>query len=256
MLTEPELKRVLARDHGRLSKVLACLAAAEEPTKVRDIVAISEAHGFRKMKGWNVSSILANSRGKAILVNRHWEITEDGLDDVRALAASAKPRAMPEPAADLRDEMASIKDGTTRAFAEEAVRSYEIKNYRSAIVMSWITAMDVLYQVVLDTKLKEFNAAAKAANVDWKPAKNRDGLALMKEAEFLNSIAKLGIIGKNVKSTLVECLNRRNGCGHPNSLKLKDRAVAHHIETLVLNVFQKFGAPALSPEPPTSATGP
>ena len=61
--------------------------------------------------------------------------------------------------------------------------------------MSWITAMDVLYQVVLDTKLAEFNAEAKRINTDWKPAKDRDGLALMKEADFLNRLSTIGIIG-------------------------------------------------------------
>ena len=244
MLAEAELKRILARDHGRLSKVLAALAAAGQPVKVRDIVQIAERHGFRKMGSWNVSSILGTSRGKAILIGGLWEITEDGLDDVRALVGNGKATRSAEAAVDLRTELATINDGTTRAFAEEAIRAYEAKIYRSAIVMSWITAMDVLYQVVLDTKLKEFNAQAKSVNADWKPAKDRDGLAQMKEADFLSRIAALSIIGKNVKTTLVECLNRRNGCGHPNSLKLKDRAVAHHVETLILNVFQQFGAPA------------
>jgi hypothetical protein len=196
------------------------------------------------MKDWNVSSILATSRGKAILINSHWEITEDGLEDLRAIVGNGKAQPAPELAPDLRAELAKINDDTTRAFAEEAVRAYEAKLYRSAIVMSWITAMDVLYQVVLDTKRAEFNTEAKRVSADWKPAKNRDGLALMKEADFLNRIHTLGIIGKNVKASLVECLARRNGCGHPNSLRVSDRAVAHHVETLVLNVFQKFGTPA------------
>jgi len=247
VLTETELKRVLARDHGRLSKVLAALASAGEPVKVRDIALIAERHGFRKMRAWNVSSILATSRGKAILIGGYWEITEDGLEDVRALIGNDKTRAPVPPAADLRAEMAKIADDTTRAFAEEAVRAYEAQIYRSAIVMSWITAMDVLYQAVLDTKLKEFNAEAKRINTDWRTAKNRDALALMKERDFLDRAVAVGLIGKNVKTALVECLDRRNGCGHPNSLKVKDRAVAHHVETLVLNVFQKFGAPALPP---------
>ncbi len=33
---------------------------------------------------------------------------------------------------------------------------------------------------------------------------------------------------------------RRNGCGHPNSLKIGANTAAHHIEILLLNVFQKF----------------
>jgi hypothetical protein len=76
--------------------------------------------------------------------------------------------------------------------------------------------------VVLDTKLTEFNTEGKRLINDWKPAKDRDGLALMKEADFLRRVATLGIIGGNVKATLVECLTRRNGCDHPKeSLKVK-----------------------------------
>jgi hypothetical protein len=43
-----------------------------------------------------------------------------------------------------------------------------------------------------------------------------------------------------VKNELKECLDRRNGCGHPNSLKIGANTVAHHIEILLLNVFKVF----------------
>jgi hypothetical protein len=244
MITQSQLKVILARDHGRLSKVLAVLSASGKPTKIQDINRISAQAGFRKMRDWNVSSILANSRGKAILLPDGWEITETGEADVAVLAGQAQVNA-PPPASDLRTETANIKDVTTRAFAEEAVAAYEAKLYRSAIVMSWLTALDVLYQAVLDTKLGEFNAeATRVTQGKWRPATGRDGLSLMKEVDFLDRIHAIGLIGKNVKATLNECLTRRNGCGHPNSLKVKDRAVAHHVEALILNVFQKFGAPA------------
>ena len=39
---------------------------------------------------------------------------------------------------------------------------------------------------------------------------------------------------------LRNCLDRRNGCGHPNSLKIGPNTVAHHIEILLLNVFKAF----------------
>jgi hypothetical protein len=62
----------------------------------------------------------------------------------------------------------------------------------------------------------------------------------MKEADFLNVIEGLSIIGKNVKQELEQCLKLRNACGHPNSLKFGLRRVASHIEVLILNVFSKF----------------
>jgi hypothetical protein len=60
------------------------------------------------------------------------------------------------------------------------------------------------------------------------------------ERDFLDRIAALSIIGKNVKQELEKCLERRNGCGHPNSRRLGQNTVAHHIEVLLLNVFEKF----------------
>jgi len=43
-----------------------------------------------------------------------------------------------------------------------------------------------------------------------------------------------------VRQELEGCLKLRNGCGHPNSLKLGENKVAAHLETLILNVFAKF----------------
>ncbi len=62
----------------------------------------------------------------------------------------------------------------------------------------------------------------------------------MKESEFVDTIYKISMIGKNVRDELQLCLKRRNGCGHPNSLKLRGNTVASHLEILILNVFVKF----------------
>lgn len=257
MLPRAQLKNHLHREHTRLTKLLIILAANDpEPARVSEIEQMGVDAGFRDLRGWNISDILRASKGRAILVNGRWELTDAGRNDVVTVLGINGTSPAAAAALDLRAELAKVKDGTTRAFAEEAIVAYETRIYRSAIVMSWVTAMDVLYQAVLDTHLAAFNAEAKRVDNDWKNAKDRDGLALMKERDFLNRTAAIGVIGKNVKATLIECLDRRNGCGHPNSLKLKDRAVAHHVEALVLNVFQAFGAPALSPPPPASATAP
>jgi hypothetical protein len=61
----------------------------------------------------------------------------------------------------------------------------------------------------------------------------------MKESDFLNRLVAIGVIGKNVKQSLKECLDRRNACGHPNSYKLGQNIAAAHIETLLLNVFSR-----------------
>jgi hypothetical protein len=106
--------------------------------------------------------------------------------------------------------------------------------------MAWLAAVDVLHNYVVRHKLTEFNAEAKRVHGSWKDAKTSDDLGFMKEREFLDRLVAISAIGKNVKEELEVCLKRRNGCGHPNSLKLGPNTVAAHLETLLLNVFQRF----------------
>jgi hypothetical protein len=106
--------------------------------------------------------------------------------------------------------------------------------------MSWIAAVDVLYREVVASHLAPFNAEARKANNKWKDAANEDGLARMGEADFLDRLVPIGVIGKNVKEELAKALKLRNGCGHPNSLKTGPNMVASHLEMLLLNVFEQF----------------
>ena len=93
---------------------------------------------------------------------------------------------------------------------------------------------------VFVSALEAFNAEAKRVVPGWKVAKTTDDLGRMSEHDFVERIAALSIIGKNVKKELKSCLERRNGCGHPNSLTIGTNTVAHHIEILLLNVFKIF----------------
>jgi len=146
---------------------------------------------------------------------------------------------------DLRVRLSNIGDENIQAFVEEAVACFENDLYRSSVLMSWLAAVHVLYSHVLTHCLKDFNDEATRVDSKWKPAKTIDDLGRMKEREFLDRIAAISVIGsvigKNVKQELVNCLERRNACGHPNSYKLARNTVAHHIETLLMNVFEVFG---------------
>lgn len=62
----------------------------------------------------------------------------------------------------------------------------------------------------------------------------------MKEYNFLQILCAISVFGKSVKDELEACLKIRNGCGHPNSLKVGESRVASHIESLMLNVFSKY----------------
>lgn len=77
---------------------------------------------------------------------------------------------------------------------------------------------------------------------------NEDGLARMGEADFLDRLVPIGVIGRNVKEELAKGLKLRNGCGHPNSLKIGPNMVASHLETLLLNVFDNSPSRGLEEE--------
>lgn len=242
MLDVHALKDWLHRDLQSRDKLLLTLATFSDPVQLVELRRRAEAAGFKIPKKWNTSNILARSGGSAIRVPEGWELTETGKNYLRNLGVDSVSPAAMQVAADLRAHLDRVKNPATRAFVEEAIRCHEAKLYRSAIVMSWIAAVDVLYREVATHHLQAFNAEALRVNTKWKAALNEDGLARMGEADFLDRLVPIGVIGKNVKEELAKALKLRNGCGHPNSLKTGPNMVASHLEMLLLNVFEPFGA--------------
>lgn len=241
MLKSDDLKGWLHKDLGRLDKLLLVLATQDGPISVSQVVEVSAGAGFRdpKNKKWNVSGILGASKGKAIRTSG-WELADAGRMHLRSLGVASVSPAVMQVEVDLRKHLSKVTDAQTREFVEEAIKCHESELYRSAIVMSWLGAMDVLQKHVHQNHLAAFNAEALRVNTKWKSAVSQDDIGKMGESDFLDRIEALSIIGKNVKAQLKVCLDLRNGCGHPNSLKVSVYKSAAHIETLLQNVFEKF----------------
>ncbi len=243
LLKSAELKDWLHRDLLRLDKLLLVLAATDGEMSVTQIKEAAAAAGFRapKNKNWNVSQILGSSKGRAIRTNGGWELTDAGKLHLRNLGVAKLSPAAMQVAVDLRSHLEKLTDPATRDFVEEAIKCHESELYRSAVVMSWLGAMDVLHKHVWGHHLSAFNAeASRILGKNWKSAKSADDLGKMKESDFLDRIEALSIVGKNAKAELKKALDLRNGCGHPNSLKVGANKSAAHIETLLQNVFEKF----------------
>jgi hypothetical protein len=140
----------------------------------------------------------------------------------------------------LRKLLPRIANPDVRAFVEEGIGCMDHQLLKASVVFVWVGAVAVLHDFVVKTKLAAFNADAVAKDSKWRAAVDSDGLGLMKEADFLDALVRIGVIGKNVKTELKHSLDLRNACGHPNSLVIGEAKVLAHIETLVLNVFEKF----------------
>lgn len=235
-----ELAISLQTDLPRSVKLLLILKEIDRGAQIRDIKRVSEQHGFRIPTSWNCSSILKRTRGQAVQKPSGWEITSRGNDALVALGLMTSKRPTLRVANDLRELLPAIGDHRTQAFVRESIEAYENSLFRSAAVMSWLGAVDALQGNVVKHNLKEFNRECSRLDPKFKPIRDKNGLSRLKERDFLDRIAAIGAISKDVKIALIECLDRRNSCGHPNDYQLRDQTVAHHLETLIVNVFQPF----------------
>jgi hypothetical protein len=242
MIAESSLKDLLSKkEYSRADKLLLVMAVdSARPKSIAEIRTLASNAGLTEAKKWNIADILARSKPNAIRSKDGWELTSDGRRIVSDLAGPYSATVAPKVAAGLRHYLVSVADDQTRDFLEEAVLCLESELYRAAVVLSWVGAVAVLQDHVLNSRLADFNAEAKRRDSKWKDAKTRDDLSRLKEAEFLNILEAISVAGKSVKQELEGCLRLRNGCGHPNTLKIGDAKVAAHLETLIQNVFSRF----------------
>ena len=213
---------------------------AASPKAVQTIRSLATGAGCTEAKKWNVSDILKSAKGLAIRTGDGWELTSQGRELVRTLVGSYAGAVAPRVASGLRHHMSTITDPQTKEFLDEALKCFESGLYRAAVVLSWVGAVALLQDFVVNNKLGDFNAEAARRDAKWKAAKSRDDLSRLKEANFLHILESISVIGKSVKHELEACLKLRNGCGHPNSLKIGEARAAAHLESLLQNVFDRF----------------
>ncbi len=209
------------------------------PKAINDIKSLGKENGLREIEKWNISMILQSLKGQVIRVNEGWILTNLGLDTLQS-----KDYVTSSPITQNYKKLllasSSIKSEYVRDFIIEAIKSLQYGLLKASVVFSWVGAISLLYENVEKNHLKDFNLEAKKRFPKWNDAKNIDGLTKMKEYDFLQIIEHIGIIGKNTKNELENCLKLRNSCGHPSTLKIGESVVAAHIEILLLNIYQKF----------------
>ena len=242
MIPQASLKDLLARsEYSQKDKLLLCLGVEPlKPRAVAELRDLATGAGLRKAADWNISALLQSSSGFAVRTTSGWELTTPGLNRISELAGPLGKASVPHVASSLRQLLGVLTNVDTKAFVLEAIECFEARQFRAAVVLSWVGAVSVLHTLILSSYLTAFNAEAFKRDAKWKPAKSSDDLSRLREKDFLEILQAVSAIGKNVKQELDKALTLRNGCGHPNSLKIGESTVAAHIELLVLNVFQPF----------------
>jgi hypothetical protein len=243
LLTIDQLKQAVHnKGVTKTDTALLCVAAAgAKAISSAQVKKLAIDAGVKGAKKINFAAHLHSTEDKAFKTPDGWELTEEGRKHVASLAAvelSISPAAAEAQA--LRALLPKLKNDEAKAFLLEAVVCAEQSLFRAAVVLSWEGAMSLMHEQVVAKYLAAFNAEALRRDAGWKTAKTTDHVGRMNEATFLQVAEMLGMIGKNVKQELEVSLKLRNGCGHPNSLKVGPNKVAAHLETLALNVYAVF----------------
>lgn len=244
MLTADQLKHVIHFD-SRSQRDCVLLILGVEVTVAKDVAAIREIGtraGVRRITGWNISDILAKAVGLAIKTHVGWELTGQGQQYAQSIITTTDLNIVVTNASQsLRQHLKVVTKQESAAFIEEAIVCFEARQYRAAVILSWVGAISILHHEVFNGHLTAFNTEIMRRDAKARPIKNIDGFCRIGEHDFLDVIEYIGVIGKNVKQTLQnQCLQLRNACGHPNTLSIAENAVAAHIEILILNVFSKY----------------
>jgi hypothetical protein len=226
---------------ARQDAILLILAVeVDTPKPVSKIKSIAGEVGLRSVEKWNVSDILLRSKHLATKIKDGWILTIHGKNHIATFSPSLKSSASTKVGMEIKDLFNTISDESTRSFLEETLSCFNNNNLRASVVLSWVGAVSLLQNFVFTNVLAAFNSEALRRNPKWQEAKSTDDIGRMKEKDFLDILVAISVLGKNVKQELEYCLTLRNGCGHPNSLKIGEQRVVAHLETLILNVYTKF----------------
>lgn len=107
--------------------------------------------------------------------------------------------------------------------------------------MSWLLTIDTIYEFVIKTKLIEFNIAVQSHGKYKKIIfSSKDQFSDVKETDFIELLRVSGIITNDTRKILVEKLDFRNTCAHPNSVTIKETKAIAFIEDIIDNVVIKF----------------
>jgi hypothetical protein len=181
------------------------------------------------------------------VLNANWEwlqyvARERGLPPPGPPPSSTAEPFQKETSGTLRSLTGKLLLTPERDFLDEAIKCYEAKAYRAAIIMVWILAMDHLQDFILKHSLEDFNRALAKVNdrrVKVTKVTCKDDFGDIPESKFIELARAAGAISHDVRKILDGKLGIRNSYAHPSSLTLSPVKAAEFITDLTDNVISK-----------------
>lgn len=235
---------------GQRAPVLLLLSQLSQPTPTVKVREKGVDIGFRKVSQWNVTAILkaAAKDGQVAQLASGWKLLSPAYKIIEN-HFQQEATIISETRHALRTHLSKIGDDQRRLFIEEAIKSFDVRAFRSAVVLSWVGAAHILQDHIVSKHCAAFNAAgtarvAKALSngnkYSFTPVRSVKDFGVIGESDMLQLCQDAGILHKAEKQVLQDRLDLRNQCGHPNPLAIAEHTVAHHIEVLMLNVYSRY----------------
>jgi hypothetical protein len=146
---------------------------------------------------------------------------------------------------ELRELESKLPEGPGKDWFKEAMDCYGVEAYRAALIMTWIFALDHLFNYIVAHKLSEFNGAL-ASHPDQRTAKKvgqvsvRDEFGGIGEEMLLDLCKTAKIISGDVRRIMGGALGARNSAAHPSGVVITRGKFVTIAEDLVLNVVLKY----------------
>lgn len=182
------------------------------------------------------------------VIGAHWEwlkcvARETGLPFKDRLPAGKDQPVHRETSTALRGLVGRLGVTPERDFLDEAIKCYEAKAYRAAIIMVWILTMDHLQELIFKRHLAAFNLElAKVSDKRVKVTKitSGDDFGDIPENKLIELARAAGVINNDVRKILDTKLGIRNSYAHPSNVTLSPVKAAEFIMDLTDNVILKY----------------
>lgn len=135
-----------------------------------------------------------------------------------------------------------ISPESEATFVAEMRLSIDAGAKRATVILMWLVTVDHLQRHVIHHKKADFNGALskrtdlKGITIDAQS----DFEEMKRERDFIDLLGSSGIVTPSVKKLLVEKLDFRNTCAHPNNITIGDAKVVSFVEDIVDNVLLRY----------------
>lgn len=168
-----------------------------------------------------------------------WRLTTTGQEHVRELIGlPAHDVEIENDVSSLKQLVSGLTDLDVVDYLLEAITCLQVNALRATVVFLWAGAVKKLRDDAFSYGPANVTKAVVKFDPKAKPIQKADDLVLVKESVLLLSLQELGLVDKNQRSVLEDCLNLRNKCGHPGKYKVGEKKVSSFIEDLVGIVFK------------------